>query len=230
MCLDVFAVDGESSERNCSYQDLLNHLNLTKNKELFSMIRPVKHYKTPTMVTLDVLLYAILDVNEKDQQLVPYIWLDMWWNNEFISWEPQEFCGIEKVSLPADLFWKPDITIEEMTEKDKAPPSPYLVVTNNGTIEMTNDQVIISTCRMHVYKFPFDIQSCNLSFKSVVHSDEEILLEQHQNSSKITESTKKLMRTQYEWLFMNMKVDKKIDNNFNFSQSTVIYTVSISDT
>ncbi len=62
MCLDVFTVDGESSEYNCSYVDILNHLNLTKDKEMFLMTRPVKNYKQPTKVTLDVLLYAILDV------------------------------------------------------------------------------------------------------------------------------------------------------------------------
>lgn len=62
MCLGVFAVDGVSPERDCSYQDVLNHLNLTRNNELYSMTRPVKNYKRPTSVSLEVLLYAILDV------------------------------------------------------------------------------------------------------------------------------------------------------------------------
>lgn len=62
MCLDAFTVDGESSERNCSYHDVLKHLNLTRNKELFSMIRPAKNYKEPTNVMLDVQLYAVMDV------------------------------------------------------------------------------------------------------------------------------------------------------------------------
>lgn len=56
------AVDGESSEKVCSYQDVLNYLNLTKSNELFSMTRPVKDYKQPTRVSLELLLYAILDV------------------------------------------------------------------------------------------------------------------------------------------------------------------------
>lgn len=60
------------------------------------------------------------------------------------------------------------------TEKDKAPPSPLLTIHSNGLVSIQNDQVLVSTCRMHVYKFPFDIQSCNLTFKSVVHSGELI--------------------------------------------------------
>lgn len=62
MCLDVYAVDGVHPQDNCSYQDVLNYLNLSKDNELYSMTRPVKNYKHPTYVYLEVLLYAILDV------------------------------------------------------------------------------------------------------------------------------------------------------------------------
>lgn len=60
------------------------------------------------------------------------------------------------------------------TEKDNSPPSPHLTIFSDGLVRVQNDQVLVSTCRMHVYKFPFDVQSCNLSFKSVVHSGEFI--------------------------------------------------------
>uniref|UniRef100_A0A671XEI2 Uncharacterized protein n=1 Tax=Sparus aurata TaxID=8175 RepID=A0A671XEI2_SPAAU len=216
-----------SDEHNCSYLDVLQHLNLTRNKEQFTMIRPVKNYKKPTIVTLDVLLFAILDVREKDQQLIPYVWIDMWWKNEFLTWDPNDFCNITRISLPNELLWKPDITIEEMTEKDRAPPNPFLVIRNDGEIEITDDQVLVSACRMRVYKFPFDIQTCNLSFKSVVHTDKEIQLVGHLNSSEIVKRTHKLMHNQYEWLFVDMTVHSKNINVFDFHQSEIIYTISI---
>lgn len=56
------AVDGDSSQIPCSYQDVLNFLNLTKGNELYSMTRPVKDFTQPTAVSLELLLYAILDV------------------------------------------------------------------------------------------------------------------------------------------------------------------------
>lgn len=62
MCFNVSAVDGVYSERDCSYHAVLNHLNLTLNNELYLMTRPVKNYKKPTRVSLEVALYAILDV------------------------------------------------------------------------------------------------------------------------------------------------------------------------
>ncbi|XP_054899025.1 5-hydroxytryptamine receptor 3A-like [Poeciliopsis prolifica] len=218
--------DEINSEENCSYQDVLNYLNLSRSNELFSMTRPVKNYKNPTLVSLEVLLYAILDVVEKDQKFIPYVWTVIRWNNEYISWDPDQFCGIDNVSIPTELLWKPDLTIEEMTEKDKAPPSPYLTINNKGDVEVQNDQVLVSTCRMHIYKFPFDIQSCDLTFKSIIHTVKEIRLQPSDNSSEATEWSREVMRTQYEWLFINMIVTT---NNATIStdQDLVIYTITM---
>ncbi|XP_029312564.1 5-hydroxytryptamine receptor 3A-like [Cottoperca gobio] len=220
----LFLTDGVFPERNCSYQDVLNHLKLTKHNELYSMTRPVKNYKRSTRVSLEVLLYAILDVVEKEQKFIPYVWTVMRWHNEYISWDPNQFCGIDNVSLPAEVLWKPDITIEEMTEKDKAPLSPYLTINDKGDVEVQNDQVLVSTCRMHIYNFPFDIQNCNLSFKSVIHTAKDIRLQPSDNSSEATEWSREVMRTQYEWLFLNMTVTANNASNL-LSQDIIIYTV-----
>ncbi|XP_034715348.1 5-hydroxytryptamine receptor 3A-like [Etheostoma cragini] len=222
----LFLTDGVYPERNCSYQDVLNHLSLTKNNELYSMSRPVKNYKHPTQVSLELLLYAILDVVEKDQKFIPYVWTVMRWHNEYISWDPNEFCGIDNVSLPTDVLWKPDLTIEEMTEKDKAPPSPYLTINNKGDVEVQNDQVLVSTCRMQIYNFPFDIQSCNLSFKSIIHTAKDIRLQPSDNSSEATEWSREVMRTQYEWLFINMIVTSNNASDIN-NQDIVVYTITM---
>lgn len=58
----VWAVEGVHPQNNCSYQEVLDHLEMTKSNELYYMTRPVKNYKRPTLVSLEVLLYAILDV------------------------------------------------------------------------------------------------------------------------------------------------------------------------
>ncbi|KAM4526746.1 5-hydroxytryptamine receptor 3A-like [Fundulus diaphanus] len=220
-------VDVDSSEAVCSYRDVLNYLNLSKGNELFSLTRPVRDFTKPTKVDLEVLLYAILDVREIDQTFVPYVWILMKWQNDYISWDPRNFCGIESVTVPTDILWKPDLTIEEMTEKDKAPPSPYLTIRSNGRVQIQNDQVMVSTCMMQVYKFPFDVQSCNLSIKSVVHSVKEIKLLHSYNSSVATDWSRQLMRTQYEWLFINMTVTNETVTPFGYEQDTVIYTISM---
>ncbi|KAF0025649.1 hypothetical protein F2P81_022530 [Scophthalmus maximus] len=162
LLLVLTAVDGE---KVCSHQDVLNHLNLTRHNELYSLTRPVLDFRQPTNVTLDILLYAILEVRENDQTFVPY-------------------------------FWK-----------------------------FMNDQVLIITCRMHVHKFPFDTQSCNISFKSFIHSVEEMKVFCSTSSKEVTKESRELMRTQYEWLFQNMTVTSKIVNTFGFDQDLIIFTI-----
>ncbi|KAJ4940841.1 hypothetical protein JOQ06_027133 [Pogonophryne albipinna] len=198
----LFLTDGVLPENNCSYQDVLNHLQLTKTNELYSMTRPVKNYKRPTRVSLEVLLYAILDVVEKDQKFIPYVWTVMRWHNEYISWDPNQ------------------------TEKDKAPPSLYLTINDKGDVEVQNDQVLVSTCRMHIYKFPFDIQNCNLSFKSIIHTAKDIRLQPSDNSTEATEWSRDVMRTQYEWLFLNMTVTTNNARDL-ISQDIIIYTITM---
>lgn len=61
MC-SFLGVGGVQLESNCSHQAVLNHLKLTRNNELYLMTRPVQNHKNTTCVTLEVLLYAILDV------------------------------------------------------------------------------------------------------------------------------------------------------------------------
>ncbi|XP_074519900.1 5-hydroxytryptamine receptor 3E-like [Halichoeres trimaculatus] len=114
-----------------------------------------------------------------------------------------------------------------MTEKDKAAQSPYLMVTNHGGIWLRNDMVVVSSCRMHVYKFPFDTQNCRLTFKSMIHSDKHIKLKQGYNGTRITEWSRKVMQSKAEWEFINMTFFSKNEDNFDINQSMVVYTITM---
>uniref|UniRef100_A0A669D029 Uncharacterized protein n=2 Tax=Oreochromis niloticus TaxID=8128 RepID=A0A669D029_ORENI len=79
---------------------------------------------------------------------------------------------------------------------------------------------------MHIYKFPFDIQSCNLSFKSVVYTAQEIRLQPSDNSTEATEWSPDLMRTQCEWLFINMTVTANNASDL-VGQDIIMYTITM---
>ncbi|XP_037836561.1 5-hydroxytryptamine receptor 3A [Kryptolebias marmoratus] len=211
----------------CSFQAVLNHLKLTKSSNKYIMSRPVKHHNHLTWILLEMKIYSILDVRETDQTFISYIWVYLRWDNEHIWWDPNQFCGIDHILVPTQYLWMPDLTIEEMTEQDKASPSPYFNIRSYGWVEFRNDQVVISSCKMRVYKFPFDVQSCNISFKSIMHSDEEIKLFYHKNNTEITERSRESIQTQYEWVFVNMTVTSKTVKHFGFNQTMIVYTINM---
>ncbi|XP_038822209.1 5-hydroxytryptamine receptor 3A-like [Salvelinus namaycush] len=182
-----------SPERVCSYQDVLDHLNLTRGNDVFTSTRPVLDHTHPTMVHLDVYLYAILAVT---------------WNNERIWWDPSQFCGISRVSIPKEMLWIPDLSIYEMTEKDDGPHSPYLYVSHDGIVLIEDEMKVVSTCKMDVHKFPFDTQRCNITFSSAIHIVTDIQLIPFSNSSRVTQASREVMQTQGEWEFLDMTVSR----------------------
>ncbi|XP_055085787.1 uncharacterized protein LOC117387607 [Periophthalmus magnuspinnatus] len=216
----------EASSHNCSYHAVLEHLQLSQRSTLFTRSRPVKNHTHPTELLLDVLVYAILDVVKIDQTFVSYIWSVQTWENDYIRWDVEEFCGIESVVIPVQMLWMPDITIEEMTERDKSSPSPYLHIYHNGTVTYKNDQVVLSTCRIRVYKFPFDTQMCDLSFKSVLMGETDIRLSSY-NSTEATQWSRDVMRTQYEWHFVNITVTKSTVSPFDYPQDMITYSILV---
>ena len=50
------------SQKVCSYHDILVHLNLTRDNEVYTATRPVLDHTHPTVVRMDLALYAILAV------------------------------------------------------------------------------------------------------------------------------------------------------------------------
>ncbi|XP_077959433.1 5-hydroxytryptamine receptor 3A [Gasterosteus aculeatus] len=110
----IIFTDGSSSQKVCSYQDVVEYLNLTADNSVFRMTRPVLDHKRPTVVQLDIILFALLAVIEKTQTFVPFVWVIMKWNNERISWDPAQFCGITQISIPKEMLWKPDLFIYEI--------------------------------------------------------------------------------------------------------------------
>ncbi|XP_023805562.1 5-hydroxytryptamine receptor 3A-like [Oryzias latipes] len=206
--------DGVSSDV-CTYQDILDYLNLTTGNTAFKLTRPVLDHKHATVVKLNIILYAILAVVEKTQTFVPFVWISVKWNNERISWNPDKFCGISQISVPKNLLWKPDLLIYEMIQKDDSPQLQSMTISYDGTVSMDENLRVFSTCHMDVHKFPFDTQECNISISSANHCIDEMRIIPISNSTRATQFSHQLIRTQGEWEFLHLTVSSQ---NFSYEE------------
>nr|XP_040032577.1 5-hydroxytryptamine receptor 3A-like isoform X2 [Gasterosteus aculeatus aculeatus] len=212
---------------DCSHRAIYNRLNLVKDNNN-SKIRPSRPSRSSsaTYVNVDMRLYAILEVNEKKQQFVSYIWVTLRWYDKDITWNPADFCNIGKIYPPSDVLWTPDLTIEEMIEDNKVPMSPYVALDYDGEVYLQRNMVVVSSCRMEVYKFPFDVQNCKLSFKSIAHSSENLKITTSADSKWSMEWSLERM-TQSEWLFVNFNRNEKVVEDHNGYKTMLIYTITM---
>uniref|UniRef100_A0AAQ4R0L1 5-hydroxytryptamine receptor 3A-like n=2 Tax=Gasterosteus aculeatus aculeatus TaxID=481459 RepID=A0AAQ4R0L1_GASAC len=209
---------------NCSHRAVYKYLKLVKDNDI-SKIGP-SFYNFPTEVNVEVRLYAILDVNEKEQRFVSYIWIVSFWYDPDIYWKPADFCNISTIYPPSDVLWTPDLTIEEMIEDNKVSKSPYVSLDDRGFVVLRSNMVVVSSCRMEVYKFPFDVQNCKLSFKSIAHTSKDLKITNWMEKQLNFERSLERM-TQSEWLFVNLNISEEVVYDLDGYKTMLIYTITM---
>uniref|UniRef100_A0A3Q3X2N6 5-hydroxytryptamine receptor 3A n=1 Tax=Mola mola TaxID=94237 RepID=A0A3Q3X2N6_MOLML len=140
-------------------------------------VRPVKDWRTSTIVAIDLMVYSILNVDEKNQVLTTYVWYRQSWTDEFLVWNPEDFDDVKQVSLPTVNVWVPDILINEFVDVGKSPDIPYVYVTHNGLVRNYKPIQVVTACTLNIYNFPFDVQKlpagtcCHGFFTPLHHSE-----------------------------------------------------------
>ncbi|XP_017664924.1 PREDICTED: 5-hydroxytryptamine receptor 3A-like [Lepidothrix coronata] len=138
--------------------------------------RPVRDWRTTTNVAIDLMVYAILSVDEKNQVLTTYIWYRQHWTDEFLRWDPAHFDNLTQISLPVESIWVPDILINEFVDVGKSPHVPYVYVSHHGEVQNLKPIQVMTACSLDIYNFPFDVQNCSLTFTSWLHHIRDINL------------------------------------------------------
>ncbi|XP_030361086.1 5-hydroxytryptamine receptor 3A-like [Strigops habroptila] len=138
--------------------------------------RPVRDWRTTTNVAIDLMVYAILSVDEKNQVLTTYIWYRQHWTDEFLRWDPARFDNLTQISLPMESIWVPDILINEFVDVGKSPHVPYVYVGHHGEVQNLKPIQVMTACSLDIYSFPFDVQNCSLTFTSWLHHIRDINL------------------------------------------------------
>uniref|UniRef100_A0A9R1SDW6 5-hydroxytryptamine receptor 3A n=2 Tax=Cyprinus carpio TaxID=7962 RepID=A0A9R1SDW6_CYPCA len=196
-------------------------------------IRPVINLKTPTNISVNFILYGILDVDEKAQKLNTYLWVNMVWNIEGLSWDPVK-CGTDRISIPRKQLWRPDIIINEFIDENKVPDTYYLYLEYTGKVMDDLPFHVISSCNLDIYTFPFDIQNCTFTFNSyhnfhfLVFS---VVLDVQLSFDKPVEEAFKnsleAMTTKGEWELVDMLAQKPTipPQEMNISRDTLTYYI-----
>ncbi|CAN9501274.1 unnamed protein product [Ophioblennius macclurei] len=172
-------------------------------------VRPVKDWRTSTIVAIDLMVYSILNVDEKNQVLTTYVWYRQSWTDEFLVWDPEDFDEVKQVSLPTANVWVPDILINEFVDVGKSPDIPYVYVTHNGLVRNYKPIQVVTACTLNIYNFPFDVQKCSLTFQSWLHTIDDINITL-MRSPEAVRVDKSVFMNQGEWELLHIPSKYKI--------------------
>uniref|UniRef100_G3W2V9 Cholinergic receptor nicotinic alpha 10 subunit n=1 Tax=Sarcophilus harrisii TaxID=9305 RepID=G3W2V9_SARHA len=171
--ISPFLLSGSQAAEGKLAQQLLHDLftNYT------SALRPVEDTDQALNVTLDVTLSQIIDMDERNQVLTLYLWIRQEWADAYLRWEPEVYGGLDSIRIPSSLVWRPDIVL--YNKADTQPPasaSTNVVLRHDGRVRWDAPAITRSSCRVDVAAFPFDSQSCRLTFGSWTHGGHQLEL------------------------------------------------------
>ncbi|XP_008277331.1 5-hydroxytryptamine receptor 3B [Stegastes partitus] len=181
----------------------LNQLTRTLLRKYDCGVRPVHNWTSTTTVYIDLILQSVLDVDGKTQSITTSIWYRQVWTDEFLVWDPDEFDGINEISLSSDAIWIPDVIVSEFVEEGKSPPIPYVYVNSSGSVKNYRPIQAVLACSLEMYAFPFDKQNCSLTFRSWLHSVKEIDLALWRSAEAIASDKREFMNDG-EWELLSI--------------------------
>ncbi|KAM4739162.1 5-hydroxytryptamine receptor 3A [Anableps anableps] len=161
--------------------------------------RPAVNLSNPTIANISFTLYAVLGVNEKAQLLTTFLWLRLFWHNEYLVWEPEECDGVIRISLPVKELWSPDIIVYEFVDDDVSQACPYVYVNHTGHIRWDRMLRLVSACNLEIFSFPFDVQNCTFTFGSYMHTIRDVRVSPALTFNEMSENSKQYLEASGEW-------------------------------
>ncbi|XP_042231012.1 neuronal acetylcholine receptor subunit alpha-6-like isoform X2 [Homarus americanus] len=158
------------------------------------------------------------DMIEDEQALRLDAWMVNEWVDHRLQWDPELYEGLEKLSFPHQILWKPDLDIYNSARIGESLSfgDTLLIVFSNGRVLFVPPVQLHFTCAMDLTYWPHDTHNCTLTIGSWVHDghtiDPQIMDEKPEFDIPVdlTESGKNLTRGSWDVKGSNMtrKVSK----------------------
>jgi len=96
-------VDAGNPDAKRLYDDLLSNYN--------KIVRPVVNNSDVLTVRIKLKLSQLIDLNLKNQIMTTNLWVEQYWYDYKLQWEPSEYGGVNMLHVPSDHIWRPDISL-----------------------------------------------------------------------------------------------------------------------
>ena len=157
-------------------------------EDYYSDVRPVLNHSQPIVVTINLTLLKIQQVDEKRQSLRTTVNLEMSWNDELLVWDMSAHEGISNFVFPYDRnIWVPDIMVANALDKpaELGLYEAYISLTYAGEVVVWTQVNFDTSCEIRTKKYPFDEQHCEILFTKFMNEDDKLILKATDNKTNL---------------------------------------------
>lgn len=158
ICVEVHGNTGESYDET----DLQRHLFQNYNRN----VMPRTNRSKPLCVSIEMYLLSIDEIDEKRQTISIRAFLELKWNDAFLSWDRAKYSNISTISVKVAEIWTPDIALKLSFGKlgELGHEDGNAVVDHTGAVVVWPYSSYTVPCKISIAKFPFDEQTCRYLF------------------------------------------------------------------
>ncbi|XP_054168624.1 uncharacterized protein LOC128965870 [Oppia nitens] len=185
--------------------------------------RPVKQHQTPTWLQMSISVTHLTDLDISRHVLIAEAWIRLVWIDEHLTWNPNDYQGLNELHFDCNELWKPDILLWNSADHlnlDEVLSPVHIIVNSNGTAVWTPAGSLRTSCTVDLTDYPNDIQECGLYFGSWTHNQQQINITTLGNQF-LSGNT---WYTNPEWEIIDFKTTR---NNYEYAGYGVYTTLNL---
>lgn len=130
--------------------------------------RPSTNLSLPTTVYVSFYLMSINEFNTAAQKLTSTAWLMVTWHDDYLTWDPKSFGGVERIFADPAQVWRPRLAIRNTMMDIRQLGNDYVVlqVDHHGRVTWYPAERFETYCQVIVTYFPLDTQTCTWDIDS----------------------------------------------------------------
>ena len=151
-------IAGNSTEMTALQSHLL--------KDYMKSVRPGTNYSIPTRIDSSFNFVSLRSVDEMNAEFKLLGYFLIGWQDERLTWDPSSYGGITTTTFESTDIWIPYIMLgSSSSELIRLHKEMYLVtVTFEGYASWFPGDTFTCACLLDIWKYPADIQTCELDF------------------------------------------------------------------
>ncbi|XP_048735356.1 acetylcholine receptor subunit beta-like 1 isoform X2 [Ostrea edulis] len=220
----VWGVVGSPIDPGLGSDDEVNLIKyLFDDKNYNPLIRPVKNINESIEVQFNLALSQLISVDEKNQIMKTNVWLQMYWYDYQLTWNPEKYGGIKTIRINHSKAWRPDIVLFNNADgKYEVSYESNILLSYNSLVYWIPPAIYKSSCTIDVQFFPFDQQICEMKFGSWTFTDKQLNFTFYNNMNSL-DFTDYLKSGTWDIIAGPGRITTEIDPGSNQAKAMVIF-------